>query len=481
LGRKFWNLDAKYSMSKHCTAIILAAGKGTRMQSSLPKVLHPVCGRPMLHWIVEAVRPLCERIVVVLGHQRDQIQATLSSDVQVAIQDPPQGTGDAVRVATQHVDLDGIVLVLPGDAPLIRKSTLEALIAGHGEALCSVLTAHISPEEAQSSGYGRILRDPQGKTLAIVEAAGATAKQLSITEVNTGIYAFDARWLFEEILPSLKSHPPKEEYYLTDAIQHAAEAGGLQSIKHDNLVEVTGVNDRIALAELEKSARAEINRAWMAKGVHFVDPDCTYVDADVQLSPDVSIGPGVVLAGKTRIGEGAHIGAYSTLTNCTIAPHATIHSHSVCEEAVLDDHSSAGPFARLRQGTHLGPNSKVGNFVEIKKTKLGKGAKASHLSYLGDTTVGAGANIGAGTITCNYDGHAKHPTVIGKDAFIGSNSALIAPITIGEGAIVAAGSTLTQDVPGQALALARAGQSNIEDAATRIHIKNAEKAAQDSE
>lgn len=451
------------------------------MQSSLPKVLHPVCGRPMLHWILEAVHNQCEQIVVVLGHQREQIQATLPPNVHVAIQDPPRGTGDAVRVATEHVDLDGIVLVLPGDAPLIRKSTLEALIAGHGDALCSVLTAHISNAEAQSSGYGRIVRDRGGKTLAIVEAAGATADQLKITEVNTGIYAFDARWLFEEILPRLKAHPPKEEYYLTDAIQHAANAGSLQSIEHDNLVEVTGVNDRIALAELEKSARGEINRAWMAKGVHFVDPDSTYVDADVQLSADVSIGPGAVLTGQTTVGEGAQIGAYSTLKNCTIAPHATILSHSVCEEAVLDSHSSAGPFARLRQGAHLGPKSKIGNFVEIKKTKMGNGAKANHLSYLGDTNVGEGANIGAGTITCNYDGHAKHSTVIGKDAFIGSNSALIAPINVGEGAIVGAGSTLSQDVPNQALALARAGQSNIENAATRIHIKNAEKAAQDSE
>jgi len=467
-------------MSKPCTAIILAAGKGTRMQSALPKVLHPVCGRPMLHWIVEAARPLCDSIVVVLGHGREQIQDALPSDVQIAIQDPPQGTGDAVRVASNQVDLTGTVLVLPGDAPLIRKSTLEALVQGHGDALCSVLTAHIAPTQARSSGYGRIVRDAQGHTLAIVEKAGATPDQLEITEVNTGIYAFDAQWLFETVLPNLKAHPPKNEYYLTDAIAQAAEAGRLQAIEHDNLLEVTGVNDRIALAELERAARTEINRAWMAKGVHFVDPACTYVDAAVQLAPDVSLGPGVVLKGNTRIGEGAQIGAYSVLENCTVAGQAVIHSHSVCQGATLEAASSAGPFARLREGAHLGPKAKVGNFVEIKKTRLGAGAKASHLSYLGDAKIGEGVNIGAGTITCNYDGHTKHPTVIGKGAFIGSNTAIVAPLSIGAGALVAAGSTLTHDVPENALAIARAGQSTIKDAAIRIHAKNAEKAAEDS-
>jgi bifunctional UDP-N-acetylglucosamine pyrophosphorylase / glucosamine-1-phosphate N-acetyltransferase len=467
-------------MSKPCTAIILAAGKGTRMQSTLPKVLHPVCGRPMLHWIVEAARPLCSSVVVVLGHGREQIQATLHEGIQVAVQDPPQGTGDAVRVAANQVDLTGIVLVLPGDAPLIRQSTLAALIQGHDDALCSVLTAHITTSQAPSSGYGRIVRDAQGKTLSIVEKASATPAQLEITEVNTGIYAFDARWLFEEILPNLKTHPPKNEYYLTDAIAQAAEAGRLQAIEHDNLLEVTGVNDRIALAELETAARLEINRAWMAKGVHFVDPACTYVDAGVQLALDVCLGPGVVLKGNTRIGEGAQIGAYCVLENCTVAAQAVIHSHSVCQGATLEAESSAGPFARLREGTHLGPKAKVGNFVEIKKTHLGAGAKASHLSYLGDAKIGDGVNIGAGTITCNYDGHTKHPTVIGQGAFIGSNTAIVAPLSVGDGALVAAGSTLTHDVPANALAIARAGQSTIEDAAIRINAKNAEKAAERS-
>jgi bifunctional UDP-N-acetylglucosamine pyrophosphorylase/glucosamine-1-phosphate N-acetyltransferase len=463
---------------KACTAIILAAGRGTRMQSALPKVLHPVCGRPMLHWIIEATRPLCTRIVVVLGHAREQIQATLPPDIQIAIQDPPQGTGDAVRVASSKVDFSGIVLVLPGDAPLIRQTTLAALIRGHKKALCSVLTAQIAPDQAPTSGYGRIVRDATGMPVAIVEKASATAEQLEITEVNTGIYAFDAKWLFETVLPQLKAHPPKNEYYLTDAIQQAAEAGRLQAIEHTNLTEVTGVNDRIALAELESAARAEINREWMAKGVHFVDPACTYIGADVQLAPDVSLGPGVVLKGHTHIGKGAQIGAYAVIEDCTIAENVLVHSHSVCQGATLETGASAGPFARLREGTYLGPKAKVGNFVEIKKTHLGEGAKAGHLSYLGDAKIGAGVNIGAGTITCNYDGHAKHQTDIGDCAFIGSNTALVAPISVGAGALVAAGSTLTQDVPDKALAVARSGQSIIEDAATRIHAKNAEKAAE---
>jgi len=458
------------------TAVILAAGKGTRMRSALPKVLHPVCGRPMLHWIMEAAGPLCDQLVLVLGHGRDEILASLGPDVAHAVQDPPRGTGDAVRVASEHVAQPGVVLVLPGDAPLIQQATLKRLITGHGDALCSVLTAHIQPEEAQTSGYGRILRDETGQTLAIVETANATASQLQITEVNTGIYAFDAQWLFAEVLPNLKAHPPKNEYYLTDAIQHAAKASRLQAIEHNNLTEVTGVNDRIALAELEAAARAQINRAWMERGVHFVDPVCTYVDAEVLLDADVKLGPGVVLQGKTRIGAGAEIGAYSVLEDCTVGKGAILHAHSVCKGAILEAGSSAGPFARLREGAHLETNAKVGNFVEVKNARLGAGAKANHLSYLGDATVGAGANVGAGTITCNYDGHAKHQTHIGACAFIGSNSALVAPIQIGDGAIVAAGSTLGEDVPEGALAIARPEQKNIEGCAQRIHKKKAEEA-----
>ena len=459
------------STKADATAVILAAGKGTRMQSQLPKVLHPVCGKPMLHWAIEAAKEVCDEVVVVLGHEREKVLATLPSSIQHAVQDPPQGTGDAVRVASPLLQHQGVVLVLPGDAPLIQASTLQALLEGHKDALCSVLTAHITPQEATHSGYGRIVRDEHGKTLAIVEAVNASPQQKALTEINTGIYAFNSAWLFNEVLPHLKAHPPKNEYYLTDAIEEAAKKGRLQAIEHHDLTEVTGVNDRIALAELQAQARLQINRDWMAKGVRFEDPNCTYVDSEVTLEADVELGPGVVLRGKTSIGAGAKIGPYCVVEDCQIAANVIVASHSVLSGAILEEKSSVGPFSRLREGTHLEQESKIGNFVEIKKSRIGAGAKASHLSYLGDANVGERANIGAGTITCNYDGYAKHQTSIGTEAFIGSNTALVAPVHVGDKAIVAAGSVVTEEVPADAIAVGRAGQKNLEKAAQRFHEK----------
>ncbi len=463
------------SRKADATAVILAAGKGTRMRSQLPKVLHPVCGKPMLHWAIDAAGKVCDRVVVVLGHGRDLVLETLPATIDHAVQDPPQGTGDAVRVTSPLFEHQGVVLVLPGDAPLIKSSTLQALLDGHGDALCSVLTAHITPEEATDSGYGRIVRDDHGNTLAIVEAANATPVQKALTEINTGIYAFDSSWLFDEVLPHLKAHPPKNEYYLTDAIEEAAKKGRLQAIEHDNLTEVTGVNDRIALAELQAQARLQINQEWMAKGVRFEDPNCTYVDSDVVLAQDVELGPGVVLRGKTSIGPGAKIGPYCVIEDSQIAANVNVASHSVLHGAVLEERSTVGPFSRLREGTHLGEESKIGNFVEVKKSRIGAGAKASHLSYLGDADVGERANIGAGTITCNYDGYNKHQTSIGKEAFVGSNTALVAPVELGDGSIVAAGSVVTTTVPADAIAVGRANQKNLEKAALRFHEKRSKK------
>ena len=460
-------------------AVILAAGKGTRMRSSKPKVLHEVCGKAMLSWCIEAAKTVCDDVLVGLGHKREDVRAHLPEGTLEAVQDPPKGTGDALRVASEKLPSEGVVIVLPSDAPLIQAATLQRLLESHQEALCTVLTAHIKPQESATSGYGRIVRDDKGQCLRIVEAAHASEKEKMLTEVNTGIYAFDASWLYVEVLPFLEAHPPKGEYYLTDAIEKAALSGRLQAIEHDDLTEVTGVNDREALAQLEELARQQINSDWMKKGVRFVDPKCTYVDAEVVLSADVELGPGVVLKGTTRIGEGAHIGAYCHLRNCEVDAHATVLPLSVADSAHIGPHSSVGPFARLREGTVLEEGSKVGNFVEIKKTRLGPGAKANHLSYLGDSDIGSKANIGAGTITCNYDGHNKHSTTIGANAFIGSNSALVAPVTIGDGAIVGAGSTINQNVPNNALGIARAKQANVPDLASLIHAKN--KQDQDSE
>lgn len=461
-----------------CTAVILAAGKGTRMCSETPKVLHTVCGKPMLLCALEAADKVADHVVVVLGHKRDEVAAVLPPTALQAVQDPPQGTGDALRVTSNQVPHRGVVLVLPGDAPLIQSSTLLRLKEGHGEALCSVLTAHIPEADAPTSGYGRIVRDAEGNTQAIVEAALASPAQRELTEVNTGIYAFDAKWLYTEVLPQLQPQPPKGEYYLTDAIAIAAKAGRLQAIKHGDLTEVTGVNDLAALSELETEARRRINQAWMDRGVRFLDPSTTYIDLDVSLSADVIIEPGVVLRGDTRIASGVRIGAGTHLTNCTVATNAVIHPYTVAQQAKVGANCSVGPFARLREETLLEDGSKVGNFVETKKTRLGAGAKANHLSYLGDSEVGAEANIGAGTITCNYDGAQKHRTTIGEGAFIGSNTALVAPIEIGEGAVVGAGSTLCNSVPAQALGLARAKESVIEGAGAKIRARN--KAAKES-
>ena len=462
-----------------CTAVILAAGKGTRMRSELPKVLHPLCGKPMILCGVEAAQAVCDTVVVVLGYKKTLVGEHLPESIVQVVQDPPQGTGDALRVTSGAVPHTGMVLVMPGDAPLIRSETLARLADGHQDALCSVLTARISDEEALTSGYGRIVRDENGATQAIVEAANASSAERQLTEVNTGIYAFNAKWLYETVLPQLQPQPPKGEYYLTDAIEMAAQAGRLQAIEHDDLTEVTGVNDPIALAELEAKARTRINREWMEKGVRFVDPSQTYVDLDVELSSDVTLEPGVILRGTTRIESGAQIGAYSHITDSTIGPNVVIHPHTVATGATLKAESMAGPFARLREGAVLETGAKIGNFVEIKKTRLGAGAKANHLSYLGDADVGAGANIGAGTITCNYDGSRKHKTTIGEGAFIGSNTALVAPIEIGAGALVGAGSTLTQSIPNNALGIARAKETVLKEAGAKILSHN--KKAKESE
>jgi bifunctional UDP-N-acetylglucosamine pyrophosphorylase/glucosamine-1-phosphate N-acetyltransferase len=458
------------------TAIVLAAGRGTRMKSNLSKVLHPLCGQPMIQWTIEAAQSADCEVCVVVGHQAESVQDALDADIQVVLQDPPQGTGDAVRCASSAVPHHGTVLVLSGDTPQVRPKTLARLLDNHGEALCSVLTMNIDPTSAPQSAYGRILRDESGRVVRIVEAANANEMERQICEVNSGIYAFDARWLLEDVLVSLKPHPPKDEYYLTDAVAAAAECGGLQAILHTQGGELAGINDRVQLAEAEAALRRRILENWMIQGVTIRDPSTTYVDASVTLSPDVVLEPGVVLQGDTHISERVHIGPHCVLQDTQVGVDAQIKTGSVCVGARIGAQCHVGPMARLREGTVLEPSAQVGNFVEVKKTTLGAGAKANHLSYLGDTSVGARANIGAGTITCNYDGHAKHETRIGERCFIGSNSALVAPITIGNDAIVGAGSVVTQDVPEGALAVSRAPQKTLENKAQTIHDKNASRA-----
>ena len=440
------------SASPKPLAVILAAGLGTRMRSATAKVLHPLCGRPMVAWIASAARAAGCDVAAVVHHQEAAVRAALPG-VPCARQQQPRGTGDAVRAAIGLLPASGTVLVLPGDAPLILPSMLEALLEGHGDALCTVLSTVV----AQPGSYGRILRD-QGRVVGIVEASEATPDQLAITEVNAGIYAFEAGWLRDVVLPSLQPPPPKDELYITDAVALAAAAGRLRATCLDDAASLAGINDRVALARFEDILQDRILAGHCLQGVTMHRPGTIRVEVGVTIGQDAVLEPGVVLGGDTDIGPGARIGAYAVLRDTRVAPGAVVKSHSVLEGAVVGPDAQVGPFSHLRPGAQLGRASRVGNFVEVKKSTLAEGVKASHLSYIGDASIGAGTNVGAGTITCNYDGYGKHRTIIGSDVLIGSNTALVAPVTVGDGALLGAGSTITACVPAHALAIGRARQ-----------------------
>ncbi len=454
-------------------AVILAAGLGTRMRSSTAKVLHPLCGRPMVAWIAEACRAAGCRVAAVVHHQEDRVRAALPG-VPCARQQRPKGTGDAVAAAMDLLPDRGVVLVLPGDAPLIRPEMIRALIDGHGDALCTVLST-VVPEPG---AYGRIVRDAAGRCTGIVEASEATPEQLAITEVNAGIYAFEAAWLRGVVLPSLEPHPPKDEYYITDAVALASASGRLNATRLDDAASLAGINDRAALARFEDVLQDRILMGHAAEGVTLHRPGTIRVDVDVCIGNDVVLEPGVVLSGDTCIGAGARIGAYAVLRDTVVAAGAVVKPHSVLEGAVVGAGAQVGPFSHLRPGADLGEGSKVGNFVEVKKSTLARGVKASHLSYIGDATIGEGTNVGAGTITCNYDGYGKHRTIIGADVLIGSNTALVAPASVGEGALIGAGSVITTPVPAHALAIGRARQATFPDGARTLRDQFREQAAE---
>jgi bifunctional UDP-N-acetylglucosamine pyrophosphorylase/glucosamine-1-phosphate N-acetyltransferase len=456
------------------TALVLAAGKGTRMRSALAKVLHPLCGRPMAGWVLEACREAGLSTAVVVGHQADAVRRGLGDAHAYALQAEQNGTGHAVACASSVLPPSGVLVVLPGDAPLIEGDSLAALVEAHRKAaaLCTVLTMQVD----EPGAYGRIVRGESGQVQRIVEAANASRAELALDEVNSGIYAFDAGWLLSQVIPQLKPHPPKGELYLTDAIEQAALQGRLAAHVHPDPDELMGVNDKAMLAQAEARLRERINLAWMREGVTMRDPSSTYVDALVELGRDVVLEPGVVLKGRTTLEEGVRVGAHSVLSDTRVREGAVIQPMSCAEGADIGRDCQVGPYARLRQGSVLGAGVKVGNFVETKKAVLHRGAKASHLAYLGDCEIGAEANIGAGTITCNYDGWGKHKTTVGERAFIGSNSALVAPVEIGADSIVGAGSTITSDVPRGDLSIARGRQKNIGGAARDIHARNKKRA-----
>lgn len=439
--------------------VILAAGQSKRMRSALPKLLHLLAGKPILEHLLTTAQSLHPaNIYIVYGHAGEQLQQRFSDyPVQWVKQNEQLGTGHALAQAISAIADDTRVLVSLGDNPLISLSTFQKLLAECPADALGIVTA-IVPEP---TGLGRILRDQQGKMIGIVEEKDASAAQKQITEINSGIMVAPVRY-FKRWLPLLKNDNAQGEYYLPDIIPHALqEKVTVVTVQAATAEEVQGVNDRAQLAKLERYQQQKIAQQLMAAGVTLLDPNRFDVRGELHVAPDVTIDINVIIEGKVTIGAKSYIGPNTILHNVEIGENVTIKANSMLEDAVIGDGCIIGPFARIRPGTQLQPQVHVGNFVELKNAQVGEGSKINHLSYVGDTTVGKHANIGAGTITCNYDGVDKHRTTIGDNAFIGSNTALIAPITVGDNATIGAGSTLTQNAPADALTLSRAEQRSI--------------------
>ena len=449
-------------MERRRAGILLAAGKGTRMCSSLPKVLHKVCGQTLLERSLRAFAGLdCSELILVLGSGESEIRAELEElsvpGLKIVRQEKQLGTGDAARCAFEALDKTDLdVIIAPGDIPLLRTETLAAGLESHGESAVSFL----SFEALDPTGFGRVLRDSDNSVQAIVEHKDCSEAQLSVREVNSGIY-FTSRCLLGEALESLTNENSQGEYYLTDIVSFAVAKGSKVSAhKVLNPRDVAGANTRLELGLLEQYRRLEINAALMLSGVSFEDPNSAYIDEGIEVGRDSFIGAGTRLKGSSRLGEEVHIEGDCLIENCSVGDKTRVKIGCSLEDSVIGKDCSIGPFAHLRPNTLLEDDVKVGNFVETKKAELKTGVKAGHLSYLGDAVIHPRVNIGAGTITCNYDGEKKHQTTIRADSFIGSNSCLVAPVNLGEGAYVAAGSTITKDVPSGALAFGRSRQSN---------------------
>jgi bifunctional UDP-N-acetylglucosamine pyrophosphorylase/glucosamine-1-phosphate N-acetyltransferase len=444
--------------------VILAAGKGTRMKSARPKVLHALAGLPIIEHVLRTADHLrADSTVVVIGHGADELRAALKNRpaLQFAVQSPQLGTGHAVAQAESVLaGKRGTLLLLYGDVPLLQPATLLRLVDHHRRAKSSLTV--LTMKLADPYGYGRIVRDKKKQITRIVEERDASGDERKIQDVNSGIYCFDLKPLFGA-LRQLASDNSQGEYYLTDLVAiYRRRKFRVDTLLMDSPEELRGVNSRVDLAELGAVLRARKNREVMLGGATLEDPATTHIDASVAIGTDTVIGPGVMLRGATKIGSGCEIQAGCRLTNAVLGDRVLVRDHCVISDSRIDAGAKIGPFAHLRPESDVGENAHVGNFVELKKTRLGRGSKANHLAYLGDTTVGEGANIGAGTITCNYDGVNKNPTIIEDGAFIGSDSQLIAPVRIGKGAYVGAGSSITKDVPADALAVARGQQKNLE-------------------
>ncbi|MCX6428001.1 MAG: bifunctional UDP-N-acetylglucosamine diphosphorylase/glucosamine-1-phosphate N-acetyltransferase GlmU [Actinobacteria bacterium] len=442
--------------------IVLAAGEGTRMKSTTPKVLHSIAGRTLLGHVLSAVEDLAAKEVrVVVGAGREAVQEHLSQiapHAQIVFQEKRGGTGHAAQLALADVNSSGTVLILAGDTPLLTGSSLLQLLAAHNEGgfAATVLTAELP----DPTGYGRIIRGENEDLLRIVEEKDATEIEREIEEINSGVYVFDLAKLLEMIGKLVNSNA-QGELYLTDVIELLRKNGDrVLPVLTPDAAEILGVNDRVQLAECAALMRDQINDQWMRAGVTMIDPTTTWVDASVEIASDAVIYPGTALSGATTVGSRATIGPRTTLIDCTVGEGASVQE-SYCIGASIQSHANVGPYSFLRPGANLHPHSRVGAFVEMKNSQLGEGSKVPHLSYVGDATIGVGTNIGAGTIFANYDGEAKHATTVGDHVRVGSNSVLVAPVTIGDGAYTAASSAITEDVPAGAMGVGRAKQRNV--------------------
>ena len=447
--------------------VVLAAGHGTRMRSPLPKVLHPICGRPLVAWPVHAALAAGADRVIVVGGPDGALADHLPEGAVLATQPEARGTGDAVRWAAPHLDPERPVVVLAGDVPLITPETIQRLVAAHagGDAPATLLTMRLG----DPAGYGRVVRDADGDVLGVVETrtpGDATPEQLTIDEVSTGVLCFDGGALLAA-LGGLDDDNAQGELYLPDTLKVLRAAGRrIAAYETTDASVCLGVNDQAGLAVVRALAQARITAGHLAAGVTIVDPDRTLIDAGVRIGPGTVIDPGCQLEGDTVVGAGCRIGPHATLRDAELGDGATV-LHSVLDRCALATGASAGPYAYLRPDARLHEGARAGTFVEIKNSEIGAGAKVPHLSYVGDADVGAGTNLGASTITANYDGRDKHRTRIGADVKGAVHTSLVAPVTVGDGAVLAAGSTITDDVPGGALAVARARQRNVDGYASR--------------
>lgn len=449
------------------SAIVLAAGKGTRMKSTLCKVMHPVMNKPMIGHIIDRLKEAgVSRIIVVVGHGAESIKEYLQDSVEYALQEPQLGTGHAVMQANMLKDLDGDTIVLCGDGPCIQTQTIQKVFEANKEQACTVVTAKL--EDGKS--YGRIVRNDQGFVKKIVEAKDCSSEELAIKEINTGIYCFKNKVLFEN-LNEIKNENAQKEYYLTDMVEILQSKGHVVNAMTVNDVdELMGVNDRLDLAKANVWMKRHINKMHMLNGVTIIDPEHTYIDVDVQIKEDTTIYPNVYIQGNTIIGSGVTILSNSFLKDAIIEDGVIIDSSKIVDSTV-GERSSVGPMSHLRNHTVVGQDCRIGNFVELKNTNFGNGSKCAHLTYIGDSDVGKKVNFGCGVVTVNYDGKNKYRTVVKDGAFIGSNVNLIAPVTVGENTLLAAGSTITQSVKDGDMGIARSRQEIKKGYGTRYKNK----------